>query len=1415
MSDHSAPHGGRHEAAVIEHALGALAASALDPLFLRPQRLGVESGWYGHIPFAHWLAASARPHVFVELGSHYGVSYFAFCEAFAQFGVDVRAYAVDSWQGDAHAGFYGDDVYWDVRRFHDERFGGFSELLRCTFAEALPYFEDGTVDLLHIDGFHSYDAVRADWEAWRPKLSEHGVVLFHDINVRERGFGVWRLWSELRQRHPGFDFLHEHGLGVLAVGPCPPEPVRALCSIRSARDIAAVRDRFALLGERWRGVAERDAAIGRQQRAEAALAGKTAELAAAQDEAAALVGRLAGAERQAKEHARAAAESMAREREAVRADAAALQRRLTEAEAARERDHAAVTTLRVQLITAEQRADEGEAERHRLAAVSLELAALRRHHHVLVSSTGWQVASLLNRAEARFPRTTRTLARAMRLGGLALTGRLPAHLRLRRQNRDDAEVLRSSRLFDAAAYRSRYPDVAQSGIDPLWHYIWTGAAAGYDPHPLFDTRWYLAQHPGLARASANPLSHYIRHGATQGDDPHPLFDTSWYVAQEPEAAGNALLHYLDVGAGRGRQPNPFFDTTGYWEEYLRDTPEPDEPLSHYVLRGAAAGNDPHALFDTDWYAATYPDCAGHHPLAHFLRVGRARGDAPCLVVQHANCSVEDLPPLRFAYHRAPQVSIIIPVYGRIFDTLRCLYAIMLQTRDVVYEVIVADDRPAASIAPRLRTVPGLRVEQNECNLGFLRTCMTASRTASGRHFLFLNNDTTAHPGWLKPMVALAEGDPRVGMVGGKLLNADGTVQEAGGIMRSDGWGEPYGRGDDADLPQYNWVREVDVVIGACFMVRAAAWTAVGGFDDAYAPAYYEEFDLAFMLRAQGWRVMYQPASVVTHFDASSYGLEQRARHSVRNHSRFCEKWGAILAAQPARDVPAFLARQRPVAGQRILVVDDRVPEPDRHAGSMVTLHWLRLMREAGMAITFAPHDRDRPEPYTRVLQDMGIEVLYGAVDPAAWLAENGRHLDHVWVARPEVAAPLLEACDRYAPGRLIYYTHDLHFLREERRYTLSGDPAHLSESRRLRRLETEAARHSRLVLTPSRDEVPVIRGLAPSADVRAVPLYSVPSAPLHHRDPAEFGPLKRVVFVGGYRHPPNIDAALWLAQDIMPIVRAARPDAECQLVGSDPPAEVEALSGSGVEVAGWVPDLGPVYAAARVSIAPVRYGAGVKGKILGALQAGVPIVTTPIGNEGLGLRHGDEALIGETADELAAHVLALLGDPALCARLADAGTAVLRQRFGEDAARRVLGSVLGVDICPCCGRRTDSPVPVAVCSACGAGEPERSLAEAAIRPFRRLSIASLAEAAPLLAGSAVRLPDGPLRRAGIAESTSADLDLIVTMRTRLEGCAVRPGGRWLSPAGDTPEDVAAALSRDGWTVWLHESGTPVLEAERA
>lgn len=228
----------------------AFAADDLNWMFFEPSLLPLESAWIGHIPFAAWVIAAAQPRVVVELGTHSGASFSAFCDAAKRFKLrDTRCYAVDTWTGDPQAGFYSEEVYQSLSRHVVAQFGEMAVLKRMSFDAARDDFADGSIDLLHIDGLHTYEAVRHDFETWQRKLSPRGVVLFHDINERQASFGVWRYWAELTAEFPGFEFLHSHGLGVLSVGKAAPVALQQLCKLADPRAIRRIQVRFEALGQ--------------------------------------------------------------------------------------------------------------------------------------------------------------------------------------------------------------------------------------------------------------------------------------------------------------------------------------------------------------------------------------------------------------------------------------------------------------------------------------------------------------------------------------------------------------------------------------------------------------------------------------------------------------------------------------------------------------------------------------------------------------------------------------------------------------------------------------------------------------------------------------------------------------------------------------------------------------------------------------------------------------------------------------------------------------------------------------------------------------------------------------------------------------------------------------------------------------
>jgi hypothetical protein len=424
-----------------------------------PDRLTDISSWHGHIPFGYWCIDALRPHAVVELGTHKGDSYCSLCEAVVRLSLSTLCYAVDTWEGDHEAGWYSGEVLEDLRAYHDPRYARFSRLVQATFDEALAHFPDGAIDLLHVDGLHTYEAVRHDFETWLPKLSSSAVVLFHDINVREKDFAAWRYWLEISARYPHFTFHHSHGLGVLIVGAEAPEPVRRLAGA-TPDEAEYIRAFFARLGD---GILT----ASRLHAAESRIGGLSSELAQGEILAGELRRRMSEYER----------------------DAQRLHGELAGRSDEIERLHSELAG----------RSEEIERLHSELAGRSDEIERLRA-----------EVTNLEFRA-AMQPRESALASALDRLRGLAVM-HLPRPLAIAYQRR----LLAGSRLFDAAWYLERYPDVAASGMDPMQHYLAFGAREGRDPHPSFGTGWYLLSNPDVAAMGINPLVHYKLYGAREG-----------------------------------------------------------------------------------------------------------------------------------------------------------------------------------------------------------------------------------------------------------------------------------------------------------------------------------------------------------------------------------------------------------------------------------------------------------------------------------------------------------------------------------------------------------------------------------------------------------------------------------------------------------------------------------------------------------------------------------------------------------------------------------------------------------------------------------------------------------------------------------------------------------------------------------
>ena len=623
----------------------------------------------------------------------------------------------------------------------------------------------------------------------------------------------------------------------------------------------------------------------------------------------------------------------------------------------------------------------------------------------------------------------------------------------------------------------------------------------------------------------------------------------------------------------------------------------------------------------------------------------------------------------------PEVTIILPVYNNWELTVACLRSLAFDISAVKYELIAVDDASTDETNEYLPKVEGITVVRQEQNAGFIGAVNAGLDVARGRFIVLLNNDTVVLPGWLDALMRTIEVEENVGIVGAKLVYPDGRLQEAGGIIWRDGSGLNYGRGGDADDPAFNFVRDVDYCSGACLLVRKEILDVLGGLDRRYSPAYYEDTDLAFAARKLGYRVVYQPEAKIRHAEGASNGTDEESgikRYQKVSREAFRLKWQTELLAQLESD-PALerIASRRGAAGQ-VLVVSDRVPLPDQDSGSKRMSELLLALRDLGLSVTFVPNDGQRQGDYSTALQRAGIEVLYGPLDERKLLRELAPALDVAILSRPEPTWRWQPLVREFCPeAKVIYDTVDLHFLREARRAEIEADPAVARAAARYHDMELALARMADATLVVSAAERDVLLDEQPELQVHVVPN-------IHGEEHTgrSFEERKGVLFVGSFPHLPNRDAAHWLVEEIMPLVRLEDPDIPTYIVGSSPTDDILALESDSVRILGWVPDLGNLYEHARLSVAPLRYGAGVKGKVGESMAHGLPVVTSRLGAEGMGLEHEYDALVADGAPAFAAEILRAYHDAELWTRLASNGRRTIARASSPFAIRSSLAKIL-------------------------------------------------------------------------------------------------------------------------------------------
>jgi GT2 family glycosyltransferase len=632
--------------------------------------------------------------------------------------------------------------------------------------------------------------------------------------------------------------------------------------------------------------------------------------------------------------------------------------------------------------------------------------------------------------------------------------------------------------------------------------------------------------------------------------------------------------------------------------------------------------------------------------------------------------------LQFPEVASPRTSVVIPSFRQahlLFQTLESLRACFAESP---FELVVVDNASDGETQELLDRLVNVRVQRNGRNLGFGAACTLGAQLARGSYVYFLNNDTIVTPGWLEALVATLESYPGCGAVGSRLIHPDGRLQEAGGIVWSDGSGWGYGRGLDPQAPEVSYPREVDYCSAASLLVRRDLFLELGGFDERYAPAYYEDTDLCVAIWAAGHKVVYEPRSVVFHLEYGSSGEERAVAMHRRNQQKLAAKWESLLADRlPPAAENCVRARDRR-SGRRVLVADDRVPNSGRGSGFPRARALLEALVQLGFVVTFVPTTDPTPyQPETRELQQLGVEVLYGARDLEAALTERAGLYDAAIVSRPH-NAHLIDVVRRLNPRAAIVYDAEAVFaLRELLQASVEGTVIPEAEAQERIELELGLMEGADLVVTVSQPERRLVRERRPS---QAVEVWGDSVRP--RRAKSAFRNRHDLLFVGGLGTPPNADAVSYLVREIFPTVQR---QLGCRLyvVGASPaPALFDdpASFGEGVVFTGFVGDLAPVYDRARVFVAPHRFAAGAPHKVIEAMAHGVPCVVSQLLADQLEVTDGEEALVAGNARELAEKIARLYRERRLWRRLQDRGFRLVEERYDPDGMRLELSRMLGL-----------------------------------------------------------------------------------------------------------------------------------------
>ncbi|OJA26972.1 glycosyltransferase [Burkholderia ubonensis] len=631
----------------------------------------------------------------------------------------------------------------------------------------------------------------------------------------------------------------------------------------------------------------------------------------------------------------------------------------------------------------------------------------------------------------------------------------------------------------------------------------------------------------------------------------------------------------------------------------------------------------------------------------------------------------------FAEHDSPVVSIVSLLYNKSHLTEKFLVSLS-DNITVPFQLILLDNASSDDTPQLLDRVRGAVVLRSSANLQFIKGNNLATVAATGKYLLFLNNDTEVKKGTVESMIETIESEPNCYGVAAKIVFPTGLLQEAGSIIWSNGSCYGYGRGQSPDLPEFNYRREVDYGSAACLLVRRDKFVELGGFDNRYAPAYYEDTDLCMKLRKAGGTIIYDPRAEIVHHEYSSSSPEAAIAKMQEREVLFRDKWQAELSRHAQPDLAnALQARDRRTM-KTLLYIDDRIPTPDQGAGWPRAFGILKVLSKLFKVTVFPKQDRQPRQPWTRQLQEMGVECIYDERSFEEFSASRAGYYDVVFASRPHNLDQTLADLDKHFPtAKVVYDAEALFYARDRIKRRLRGMPEDEGFIESVRKELTLLDSADSIILV-SEGEVRTVQeerrafGFSELLNVHVIGhgIEPEPQTP-------GFDGRADILFVGAFHgeDTPNEDAMLYFVDEVFPRVRE-RLDCRLLVAGPTPPASLREREGDSIKVLGFIEDIRPLYQSAKVFVIPHRFAGGIAWKLSETMAMGLPSVCTPLIANQFGFDDNGPVMIGQDPQDFADKVVALYNDRELWQRKRDKSFDYIRRTHCPETLDNALISIV-------------------------------------------------------------------------------------------------------------------------------------------